>query len=462
MKRTEAHHPFVKTVQQFVKTKGLLQPGQTIVAAVSGGADSMVMLRVLKALQPLWNFDIVVAHLNYGLRGKASDGDEALVRTQSKEYGFAFSVKKVSVMKAARAAKRSVQETARDIRYAFFEEVAEQHGADAVLTAHHADDNTETMFFNFLRGSGIDGLAGIPEHRGMIIRPMLCVTRKQILTFAKDSKVKFRSDASNAHDDYTRNFLRNNVIPVLQHRINPSLHETLKNESDLFRAASDFVAAETETAMRRSVSNAVIDLKSFNTFHPFLQQHVIRRMVKERGIEPSFILIRSILALADQQKGSAADLRQGWIAERLASGIELKYSSAERPFNVVLKREGTIRAGEYSVSVRYMALPRNIKRTDPSIEYVDAATITFPLIIRSWKHGDTFVPLGMRGEKKLSDFFGELKLSSSEKMKIPVVECGGAIVWVAGKRLDERFKLTDSTTAVYQLTIHYGKENDHR
>ena len=462
MKQHVKYHPLIGTVQHYVKKKHLLHSGETIIAAVSGGADSMVMLDMLVNLRKLWNLKIIVAHVNYQLRGKESNGDEQLVRKTAKRYGLPFHSMRSETKSVARQKKQSLQAAAREIRYTFFETLKQSLNADAVATAHHADDNAETMLINLLRGSGIDGLAGIPPRRDAVIRPLLCIRRSDILRYAKEQNVKYRVDSTNAGDDYTRNFLRIKIIPSLQKRVNPSLNETLLHEAELFRTAADFVHIETKKVFQNIVSSDTIDLKKLEMVHPFIQESIIRRMLSERKIEPTFLNTDSIMELKISQKGSSVNLQSGWTAERLAKSIVIQKNDAQS-FEYTMERAGTLSADGFNITVKKFAVPGNKKGRNPSTEYVDAATLVFPLIIRSWRPGDFFIPIGMRGKKKLSDFFGEQKIANKEKTGIPVVESNGNIVWIAGMRLDERYKITDSTTSTYQLTIkHNGKKNHHR
>ncbi len=463
MKGNEQHHPLIGKVQQFIKQKGLLHSGQKIIAAVSGGIDSMVMLNVLIQLQQLWKLEIVVAHVNFQLRGEESNEDEQFVKRISKQYSLLFYSEQTDTKTIARKQKRSIQETAREIRYAFFDTLKKSLQADTITTAHNANDNAETMLINLLRGSGIDGLAGIPPRRNCIVRPFLSVTRKEIEQYAKAMKVKFRNDSSNAKDDYTRNFLRNDIIPKLEQRINPSLNDTLLNEAELFRAAANFTGKAVDTAFTDCVLDTIVDIKQFSRCDPFLQQLVIHRLLKVLKIVPMFTVINSIVELVNQQKGTIVEINKQWIAERIAEKIEIREKRGPKDFLFTMEKVGKLTTENFTFTVKKSDSTDNKRVRNASIEYVDAATIKFPLIIRSWLPGDVFVPLGMKGKKKLSDFFGEQKLATEEKNSIPIIENGGTIVWVAGKRLDERFKLTNSTKTVYQLTIQYnGKKDDRR
>ncbi len=445
----------IRAVQEFIAVNSLLKSGDSVILAVSGGVDSMVMLDIAAELQHSLRLTLSVAHVNYRLRGKESDKDEKLVRTAAEQYGLPLYIKRMKSAKSVRKPKRSLQESARELRYSFFDSLQKKINADAVMTAHHSDDNTETVLLNLLRGGGIDGLAGIPVRRGKVVRPMLCADRKDILSYSKDKRIVFRNDASNEKDEYTRNYLRNRIIPQLQKRINPSLHETVRNSSIILRSVSDFLAHETDAAYRKIVSSNEVILTGLSKFHQVIQQSVIRRLLKDLGIEPTFIRIESILRLAEQQKGSIVQVVQGWTAERLSDRIMLHKRKQQSLRRFLIRGEGTYTGGSIVVTVAKAGLPDNKRKHHPSEEYVDADRVRFPMTVRMWRAGDSFHPLGMHGKKKLSDFFSGLKLPQDVKNEIPVIESGGKIMWVAGRRLDDRFKITESTTSTYHLSIQH-------
>ncbi len=466
MAQKEKYHPLVRVINQYVKKRHLFGTGAKIVVGVSGGVDSMVLLHYLAEVRQQFRLRITVAHVNYRLRGAASDADERLVKKTAARFGFPFRSRRIDLKKNRKRGNGSLQESAREIRYSFFESVRNSAGADVVMTAHHADDNAETMLFHFLRGTGLEGLAGIPARRETIVRPMLCLTRRMIEDFAKEQRIVSREDATNSSDDYSRNFLRNTIIPHLRRRINPSLTTVLSQESELFRSAADFAELETEKLYGRLVQQSSILLKEWKTVHPFLQWSVIRRLLKERSIDPVYSGVAAVAALAEQQKGSIVELSGTVAAERLSDRIVIRPRAASDPFRCVIDGEGTYSAGRVVLTVKKSRLPLrtgNKRSAGASIEYVDADRLQFPLVLRSWNPGDRFIPLGMTGSKKLSDFFSEQKMSASEKQETPIVESGGSIVWVAGRRLDDRFKMTKETTSIYQLTMRTnGKKNDHR
>lgn len=464
MKQTERYHePVSQSFLQFVKKKGLIRKGQHVIAAVSGGIDSMVMLDLLAKHRDQLKITLSVAHINHMLRGKESKADEKLVMQAANAYGIPFFVKQVQTEKLAVQEKISIQEAARKLRYEFFENLKLSLNAQSIVTAHTADDNAETMLFHFFRGSGIEGFSGIPVVRDQYIRPLLTVTRKEIVRYAKSNKIIFREDSSNKKEHYTRNFIRHTIVPQVERRINPGLTQTLLKESEIFSLLSDFVNKEVDRLYPAAVEGTSIALKALQKADPYLRHMIVKRLLLHVHIEPSFSIIESVLDLTNRQKGSAADIQKQWIAERTADRIVLRERGESGGFLHVITSPSSVINDRFSFSVRRVRNGKNKRSNNPSIEYVDGGKITFPLTVRSWSAGDAFIPLGMKGRKKISDLFGEKKMTSEQKSSTPVVVSGDAIVWVAGVRLDDRFKITRSTKSIFQLSItSHGKENDHR
>jgi len=466
MKRTERDWlTFCQKVWQFIRKHQLFHERQKVIAAVSGGIDSIVLLDFLLWAHSVKKIEVIVAHINHRLRGKESDGDEEFVRLLCKRHDIPFYSERVPTKTIAKETRRSVQETARDLRYAFFDTLKQSLSADCVATAHNANDNAETMLINLFRGSGIDGLGGIPVKRNAVVRPFLCVTRKEIEHYAQKKKLRYREDSSNRRDDYTRNYLRHHIIPNIERRLNPSLIETLTKTSDIVCLHSDFV----ESLLPRNPNNSLdasqrneILLEDFNRLHPYLQQMMIHRLLVQHRIEPRYDIISTVLDLKDAQKGKSVDLDKLFVAERTADAIRIQPRTTVTPFCYTLTNEGTLTTEDFVFTIQKSAVPKHNISNNPFEEYVDAAAVKFPITVRSWKKGDVFIPLGMKGKKKLSDFFGEQKLTAQQKQSIPIIESGKTIMWIAGKRLDDRFKLTDATQETYHLTITFNDKQESR
>ncbi len=446
-------------VKQIVQTHRLFGPGSKILAAVSGGIDSVVLLDLLTLLSLEWKLQIVILHVNHQLRGREANADERFVESLAKRYALRMFTAWVETKKEAARKKISIQEAARDLRYAFFLTKKAELGADAVATAHNANDNAETLLMNFFRGTGIDGIAGIPLHRNgaAIVRPLLFATRQEIVAYAHERKLKFREDSSNLSDKYSRNFLRRKVIPLLEKRVNPSLVKSLSNSAAIFRDCAEFLRENVQRAWPLVVSESdgeILFLKGeLRMQHPYMREMIVHDAFLGRGIEPSVERIEAVLSLLDAEKGSGVDCGNGWRAENESANIRLSRRSAAADFSYVLEKEGTIANDFFSFSVKRSRTIPNKLGAHSSTEYVDAGKVKFPLCVRSWKDGDSFVPLGMKHRKKVSDFFIDLKISRADKMRIPIVESHGNIVWVAGCRIDDRFKITPASTEAYKLSI---------
>jgi tRNA(Ile)-lysidine synthase len=446
-------------VKRFIRTQDLIRGGSKVIAAVSGGIDSVVLLDLLSLLSAEWKFELAILHVNHQLRGKEADADERFVRSLAERRELPLFVARVDTKKEAAKQKISIQEAARNLRYAFFVTKKSELRADAVATAHNANDNAETMLLNFFRGTGIDGLAGIPVRRDedSIVRPLLFATRAEIAAYAREKKLKFREDSSNRSDKYSRNFLRRNVIPLLEKRINPSMVRTLSQTSAVFRNCAEYLAECIQNAFPAIVAeeNGEILFRKgeLRKQHPYLRQMIVHDALLRKRIEPSFERIAAVLSLLDVEKGSRVDCGSGWRAENESDRILLSRRNAAADFSYLLKKEGTVANDFFTLSVQKCSDIPNKLGARSSIEYVDARMVRFPLRVRSWNKGDFFIPLGMKHRKKVSDLFVDLKISRSEKNRIPIVESDGKIVWVAGIRLDDRCKITTTTTKAYKFSI---------
>jgi tRNA(Ile)-lysidine synthase len=450
---------FLLHLEQFIRRHHLLHEGSHIVLGVSGGLDSMAMLDALCALRTEWRLHVSIAHVNFKLRGKASDDDERFVIRAAKKYELPVYVRRADTKTIAEARKESIQTVARELRYTFFSALAKDIGADAIAVAHTAGDNAETMLFNFCRGAGIQGLKGIPvsSARG-VIRPFQFATRAEIAAYAKAAKVKHREDASNASDKYARNFLRHRIIPALEERINASLVRTLNTESAIFASCAEYLDGIVKKLAKDCVTltdtGCSVHLKYFRPQHVFIKQMLVKHCFLVLGIEPNFVHIEEIVRLLQSQAGRTIDCGNGFSARRSASAIEIGKDKPVLPYVLSADCGIAVSTDEFTFSIRKHALPKSFRR-DPLHEYIDAATVTLPLTIRSWQPGDSFIPIGMKTRKKVSDFFVDQKISRGIKDTIPVVLSGDTIVWIAGLRLDDRCKITQQTTAVYKLSIQF-------
>ena len=444
--------------KRFIQHQKLVSSGQTVLLAVSGGVDSMVMLHLFSKLCEQMKLRLSVIHVNHQLRGEESMGDEKFVMEMSEFYHIPFSYERVDVMSYAHKLGLSKQLAARMLRYECFEQVRGKINADAVATAHHADDNAETVLLNIIRGTGIHGLAGIPLKReqGCIIRPLLFATRKEIEAYAEEQGVKYRNDSSNNSVVYRRNELRHNVLPALQRR-NPRIVQTLNRIAGIMQDVNDKMHVVVDgkihsNAQKDSQRRLTLNVKKLKSEPDFLWDEIFVQLLYRMEIEPTEKKIDALHRLCTQPTGRMVELNGKYAAYRDRNNIVFKITDDEQPHIRQVEFGKSYDYKDYLVSISTPeSVPTAYTGTN-EVEYIDAERLGKQLILRPWHAGDWFIPLGMKTKKKLSDFFTDQKVPRYQKSSIPVLESDGTIVWVCGKRLDDRFKLTYRTHTAIRLT----------
>jgi tRNA(Ile)-lysidine synthase len=443
------------TFVEFIREKDLVRPRQSVLLAVSGGVDSMVMLHLFAQARQTLKLSLAVAHVNHTLRGQESDEDEAFVRQQTEALGMPFYSKRVDTANYAHESGLSKQEAARNLRYSYLEEMRRRLEADAIATAHQANDNSETVLMNVFRGTGIRGLAGIPRKRDAIIRPLLFAYRDEIQQYAAENSIGYRSDSSNSSSAYTRNVMRLTVIPFLEKELGAnvvkSVNEMSEAMSDLSAVLDEVVRAKFHSLMRIGPPLS-LDLEDLLDEKPFVQRGVVLEFLRFLGVEQKAEKVTSIVNLCSRTTGSRLSLGDGWTIFRDRDRLTLMKDRPEdvEQCKVELGRKYTFQSFTFSTSLpEPVGIPFSPNRYT---EIIDADRLGSELLLRRWKEGDWFIPLGFGHKKKLSDFFVDEKLSLLEKYSLQVLEADGKIVWVCGRRLDDRFKVTENTKSVVRLT----------
>jgi len=426
-------------------------PGSRILAAVSGGMDSIAMLHLLKST----GHEIGVAHVNFSLRGEESDSDEAFVKNLAKKYGFRFYCKRFDTASLAESENISIQMAARKMRYLWFEEIRLQNAYDWIATAHNIDDQIETFFINLLRGTGISGIKGIPQKSGTIIRPMLSFYRSEIAGYISENRLKYKEDSSNSEIDYLRNRIRHQLIPLIE-EMQPGFRKVMvgnlahfSQTEELLRSSLKNIASQ--VILSETVGlNISIDRLSESRF-PML---VLYEILKEFGFGSTQILQiwRSTQGQPGKHFYSATHRlikdRNKLIVQALS---EIEDQGAK--FEIA---EGTPEV-QSPVHLQFHSYPRSFDfqpSTDPHKAFLDADTIMFPLKIRKWKKGDRFKPLGMKGEMKLSDFFTANKFSIAEKESTWLLtDVNNQIVWIIAYRISRVNRIKPTTTNILAITL---------
>jgi tRNA(Ile)-lysidine synthase len=460
--------------EEFLSSKRLVTPGSHLLLAVSGGIDSMTMVHLFMQIQHRLQLTFGIVHVNHTLRGDEANGDEEFVRSYAGSLALPFFATRVDTMEHAHRLGMGKQEAARELRYQYFQDVRTRIGADAVATAHTADDNAETVLMNALRGSGIHGLAGIPLRReqGNVIRPLLFAFRDELERYARESDIAHRHDSSNDSMAYQRNRIRRIIVPMLQSNFDQDILRSLNRVSAAMQEAdrniSSGVAAIYDTIVRTDGSaHTVLDIPLLFAQSPLAQDEIVLSVFRSLGIEPTAEKVSNVLDLCSSQTGRSIRLSKTVAAyrdrHRLVFALPFETSVFEFPVEIGKSyrlapayRSALDEGREFGFSSTFeQSAPKEFSDS-ASFEYIDAGQLGKKLVLRNWRDGDWFMPLGLHAKKKLSDFFTDVKVPLFEKHQIPVLESDGAIVWVCGYRLDERFRVTNKTASVAKL--HYVLE----
>ena len=440
--------------QSYINRCNLIVEGEKVVLALSGGIDSMVLADLLLKSK----VEFVAAHCNFHLRGEESDGDDWFVRKFAEKRGIQCYVKHFETEKYAAKYGISIEMAARDLRYAWFEQLRQELGYDKIAVAHHADDQAETFFINLLRGAGLNGLKGMKPQNGVIIRPLLWASREQIRKYAVENHIVWREDHTNAESVYLRNKIRNQLLPVfdeLQPDARQGLYKSLEHlasENELYRALLKEKLAQ------------IVERDGDVQRLPYSK--IIKAEVPElvEGPTYSFQLLFEWL----RQFGFNTD-QCHFIYDALGSGVGNQYCSATH--RLVIGRdelqlfeikedsndEIQIEIGEEEILFPiHLCFSKLVKAEDflidksHNVAQLDFDKLKFPLTLRHWRHGDRFHPLGMKGSKLMSDFFVDQKFMEYQKQNVwLLVSAEGDILWVVGYRIDERYKVTISTKTIF-------------
>lgn len=413
--------------------------------AVSGGLDSVVMLHLFKEA----GFSIGVAHCNFQLRGEESDGDEEFVKQLCQQLNVPVFVKRFDTQAFAWENNLSIQMAARELRYSWFDHLLEENHYDFLATGHHFDDTMETILLNWIKGSSVEGLTGIPVKNKKIIRPILFATRAQVEKHAAENGIQWREDQSNLTDDYQRNFIRHQIIPKLK-ELNPSLETTLHTGIEKLQNDVELLHFQIEVWKRDFLSvegdKISIAKKGFDSFPQGV--HLLWRCIKEYGF--NFEQAREIIHGLQGQSGKR------FLSPTYQLVIDREHvilSPHEKFWNETLIEQGQDEAklGSWEMGIEKTNSVEISK--DSLIAKLDADKLKFPLCWRKWKPGDFFYPLGMDHKRKLSDFLIDNKVSLTDKDSVTVLESGGEIAWVVGYRIDNRFKITSQTRSTLSFSI---------
>lgn len=419
--------------------------------AVSGGLDSVVLTHLLA----LSSFSFTILHCNFQLRGEESERDENFVQSLGAKYNKPVLVKRFDTQLYAEQNKVSIQVAARELRYSWFEEMVncQQSTVNSkLLTAHHADDNIETVLMNIFRGTGIKGLHGIWENQGYIIRPLLFAKRTAIKAYAEQEQLSWVEDSSNSSDKYARNFFRHHIIPLVK-EVYANADDNLLNNIEKWKETEHiydgFIAEQKKQLLEKKGNEIHIPVLKLAKQKPL--KTIVHEIITDFGFTAA--QVKDVLNLLNADSGK-------YVASTTHKIIKNRNWLIITP--IVTKEAANILIEENDTTALFEAGKINIEKAtlkdfsisnDNNCVYLDAANIQFPLLLRKCKTGDYFYPLGMKKKKKLSRFFIDNKLSKTQKENIWVIESNKKIIWVVGYRIDDRFKVKEQSQQLLQLTV---------
>jgi tRNA(Ile)-lysidine synthase len=433
----------LKQFVDFIEQNTLFTPHGKILAAVSGGMDSVLMTHLLKAA----GFNFGIAHCNFQLRGTEALRDQEFCNTLANQLRVPFHTINFDTGNYAAENKISIQMAARELRYQWFDTVSQQSDYQVIALAHHQNDTIETILLNLTRGTGIAGLHGILPRNGALVRPLLFLNRDEIASIVAANKLDYVEDSSNASAKYARNKIRLEVIPRLK-ELNPSIEKTFENNLKHFRDLETLlenqVAILQQTLLRTDDEGQYLLIDEVKQLNP--ARLLLFKLLQKYGFNETSI--DDLISALDKHPGRVFE-SAGYLLVLDRDKLILKKKTGVEPVPVLInEQDHELHYGGFKVNVLHDDSPLIIK-DNPLAVSVDSALLVFPLQVRSWQEGDYFYPLGMKGSKKLSDFFINQKIALHQKNEVPLLVNGnGDVIWVGGYRPDERYKVSDNTKKV--------------
>lgn len=451
MSRTE------QQIIKFISVNGLVQEGDKLLIALSGGSDSVFALNFFNKFKNKYKISICALHINHSLRGEESYLDQEFCKDICNIEEIEFYTELVDVNKLAKEKKLSIEETGRIIRYQKLEEYSRISNSNKIVTAHNLEDNTETILLNLFRGTGLKGISGIPIKRDNIIRPFLSTSKNEIENYLNEKKIKFVVDSSNKESIFKRNFLRNEILPKIRQNINDNVDLNIFKLSEIVRKSYIMIEEVLDRYIKKFVSDYKSGIKISKQVineKPELINELIKKVIDQkfsRSLEYKNIF--RIEQLFHQQVGTKIILQDGLEAISEREYIVVKFDDEQKDNEVKLELNSTIELQKRILGCVEINIGDVNLYSGKEIEFIDSEKLTFPLYLRTWREGDKFNPLGLKGTKKLSDFLTDQKVPNAEKKKQFVLLNKEKIVWVVGFRIDKSVKITEKTKKVIKLWV---------
>ena len=469
-----------RTVDQTLRIHHMVQNGDALLVAVSGGADSVALVDILRALAPKFSLRLAIAHLNHCLRQNESDRDEAFVADLAQQFELPFHVGRQDVRRFQEQHRLSLEEAARRVRYGFYEAVATKYGYGKTALGHHGDDNAELVLMNLLRGSGPLGLSGIPPVRdNKIVRPLINLRRSEIIDYVETKNLEYVTDSSNRDIKYHRNKIRERLIPELKSEYNPKLIDSLNRLTAILSDEEQWIEDLIQPLYQRAIifkekNTLELSIIELNQQPIAVRRRIIRkaiRSVKGNLRRIAFAHVASVCQLT--QMGSAngvLDLpdririqRESNVLRISKKGISLRhldgasFLAATPDYDYPLTRPGKIYIEEAGAHISFIEIPNSpsldLQPSGHQVVFFDMDKVRFPLVIRNFRPGDRFRPLGSSGKQKLKKFFIDHKVSRVERARCPIVLSRDKIIWVAGHRLDHAVRIGPRTQRILKAEL---------
>jgi tRNA(Ile)-lysidine synthase len=475
----------INQVEKTVAEYNMVEKNDSVLAGVSGGADSVALIHILKEIARRFSLKIGIAHLNHSLRGKESDKDAEFVALISDKLRLPCFMKKTDVIEYKTENSLSVEEAGRRVRYSFFEETAQKEGYNRIALGHTSDDNAELVLMYLIRGSGPLGLSGIPPIRpgtrsGLtVIRPLIRTTRGEILDYISENNISYVTDRTNEDQRYLRNRIRHTLIPELKKVYNPKVVETLNRLSSIIRHEEEWIEKEIRNILNgitilKEENSITLSVKDLNALHPAAKRRAIRTALA--GAKGDLRRISfSHVEIVSEKTGEnmvdwSLDLPDRMRVSRAGNGLVIKKeeralreissekrNKARSSYEYPLSGPGPVNAEKEGFKILFSEIKdeplEDIKHSGPGLAFFDMEKVSFPLVIRNILPGDRFKPLGMTGSKKVSKYLINKKIPEKIRHKLPVVLSGGRIIWLPGYVIDDSVKVTANTGKILKAEL---------
>jgi len=447
----------IKKIKNFISENSLINENDRILVGLSGGPDSIFLLYIL---HNYFNNQLIIAHINHKLRGIDSDLDEKFIRTISQKLKIPLYVIREDVKKLSTKNKKSIEEVGRDVRFSFFNKILKVENFNKIALGHNLDDNVETILINFIKGSGMKGLIGIPEKRDNIIHPIINIKKEEILKYLEENKIEYRIDKTNFETDYLRNKVRNYLLPIIEKEFNKNFKEKILALSNILKVENRFLDDLVENIkndiLKFEDDFVKIDLKKLQNLHLSLKRRLIRKVINHFNKdlrEYPLNHIDKVISLENKKTGKEIELPLNLIAVKDKNNLIIERRDFEIPdFYIEIPDIGSYQ--EIGMKIELSLVEKISKVKDPFISFFDYDKIELPLKIRKPMFGEKFKPLGLKKEKKIQDFFVDSGIPKSVRWNLPILlDKKDDILWIVGVRISDDYKVTNLTNRVICIKI---------